>query len=129
MACFLVPAGEAVVTAIAAKAMTRTHPQPNTPAVAGVQPLPFVRKLRWLTNLLLGGALLLAFEHIWHGEVTPWFPFLTAAMNPADTAAMLQEMATVGVTMALLITAVWGVMVLVTAALERRALREQPQTH
>jgi len=35
--------------------------------------------LGWLTNMLWGGSLLLAFEHVWHGEETPWFPFLTAA--------------------------------------------------
>ncbi len=39
------------------------------------------RKLMWLANLLWGGALLLAYEHVWHGEVVPWFPFLTAASD------------------------------------------------
>ena len=57
--------------------------------------------------MLLGGAFLLAFEHIWHGEVVPWFPFLTAMSNPADAAEMFHEMATVGVVMAILITVVW----------------------
>ena len=54
-----------------------------------------------------GGTILLAFEHIWHGEVVPWFPFLTAMSNPADAAEMFHEMATVGVVMAILITVVW----------------------
>ena len=53
--------------------------------------------------MLWGGAALLAFEHVWHGEVVPYFPFLTAATDPADRAQMLREMATVGVTMAALI--------------------------
>ena len=61
--------------------------------------------------MLWGGSALLAFEHIWHGEVTPWFPFLTAAGNPEDAMAMLHEMATTGVAMAVLVTAVWAGMV------------------
>ena len=59
--------------------------------------------------MLWGGVVLLAFEHIWHGEVVPWFPFLTAMADPADAAEMFTEMATVGVCMALLITLVWFV--------------------
>ena len=74
----------------------------------------------WLNNMLWGGSALLAFEHVWHGEVTPWFPFLTAASNPADTAEMLHEMATVGVTMAILITIVWGVICFVADAIVKR---------
>ena len=53
--------------------------------------IPFSRKLKWLKNMLWGGAALLAYEHVWHGEVVPWFPFLTAAANPEDTAVMLRE--------------------------------------
>ena len=57
-----------------------------------------------LAYLLWGGAFLLCYEHIWHGEVVPWFPFLTAASDPASAAEMLHEMATVGVAMAALVT-------------------------
>ena len=57
--------------------------------------------------MLWGGVVLLAFEHVWHGEVVPWFPFLTAMNDPADTSEMLHEMATIGVTMAVLITVTW----------------------
>ena len=35
---------------------------------------PFSRKLKWLCYMLFGGPALPAFEHIWHGEVVPWFP-------------------------------------------------------
>ena len=59
--------------------------------------------------MLWGGSGLLAFEHLWHGEITPFFPFLTAANDPADTAEMLHEMATSGSAMAILVTAVWAV--------------------
>lgn len=88
--------------------------------------IPFSRKLKWLTNLLWGGSVLLAFEHVWHGEVVPWFPFLTAASNSVDASIMLHEMATVGVFMAVLVTVVWGVMLLVANTLEKKVCNEQP---
>jgi hypothetical protein len=64
--------------------------------------------------MLWGGSGLLAFEHLWHGEITPFFPFLTAANDPADTAEMLHEMATSGTSMAALVTLVWLGVVFVT---------------
>ena len=76
-------------------------------AVKEEKVLPFSRKLRWLNNMLWGGTALLAFEHVWHGEVTPFFPFLTAAGNAQDAVQMLKEMATAGVGMAVVVTAVW----------------------
>lgn len=103
MACFTVPAGEAVVTTIVKKTMEKkgVEHKENDGKV------PMTRKLKWLSNLLWGGSALLAFEHVWHGEVQPFFPFLTAMSNPEDTAEMLHEIATVGVSMAVLVTAVW----------------------
>jgi len=103
MACFTVPAGEAVVTTIVKKTMEKkgVEKKENDGQV------PMTRKLKWLSNLLWGGSALLAFEHVWHGEVQPFFPFLTAMSNPEDTAEMLHEIATVGVSMAVLVTAVW----------------------
>ncbi|MGN0743004.1 MAG: hypothetical protein ACI4L8_10150 [Candidatus Fimadaptatus sp.] len=83
--------------------------------------IPFSRKLKWLSNMLWGGSALLAFEHVWHGEVTPWFPFLTAAADPADAAEMLHEMGTIGVTMAALVTLVWVGMLAASAIIEKRA--------
>lgn len=103
MACFLVPAGEAVVTEIVKKAEAKKEVNSNEKETK----VSLSRKLGWLSKLLWGGATLLAYEHIWHGEVAPFFPFLTAMENPADTAEMLHEMGTVGVSMAILITAVW----------------------
>ena len=121
MACFLVPVAEAVVTT----AITKTAKSKEGAAEQATK-IPFTRKLKWLTNMLWGGSALLAFEHVWHGEVTPWFPFLTAAGDPAEASIMLNEMATVGVTMAVLITAVWGIMLLVTSAMEKKELNAQP---
>ena len=71
--------------------------------------------------MLWGGVILLAFEHIWHGEVVPYFPFLTAMLDPNDAMEMFREMATVGVSMALLITAVWGVICVVADHIVNRS--------
>lgn len=83
--------------------------------------MALVQKLTWLTNLLWGGSVLLAFEHVWHGEIVPWFPFLTAAATPDSASEMLFEMGTIGVGMAVLVTLAWGAMVLVTDSIKRRA--------
>ena len=83
MACFIVPATEAIVTTIAAKVM-KSHEKEET------EKTKFSAKLGWLNKMLWGGSALLAFEHIWHGEVTPSFPFLTAVEN-GETAEMLSE--------------------------------------
>ena len=132
MACFLVPATEAIVVTVVRKVMgskgesgEKVRLNENG-RVETAEKLPFTRKLKWLTNLLWGGSALLAFEHVWHGEVVPWFPFLTAASNPEDAAEMLHEMSTTGVTMAVLVTAVWLVMLAVSSAMEKRALKPQP---
>ncbi|MGN1085936.1 MAG: hypothetical protein ACI4Q5_02780 [Porcipelethomonas sp.] len=107
MACFIVPVSEAIVTTIAEK-IVKKHEDRTDIKESDVK-IPFSKKLKVLNGMLWGGSGLLAFEHVWHGEVTPWFPFLTNASNPVDLAEMLHEMATVGTTMALLVTAVWGV--------------------
>ena len=131
MACFLVPAAEAVVSAAVTRKIVHeeTHEIENLNGMEvkvydEAHRIPFSDKLKWLTKLLAGGSVLLAFEHIWHGEVTAFFPFLTAMEDPADRAVMLHEMGTVGVSMALLTTAVWGGMVLVSNAMEKKAISE-----
>lgn len=118
MACFLVPAAEAVATSIAKIEADKKETAKKTEQETKI---PFSTKLSWLRNMLWGGAVLLAFEHVWHGEVVPYFPFLTAASNPADKAEMLHEMATVGVTMAVIITVVWVCMLTVASVFEKRA--------
>lgn len=131
MACFIVPATEAIVATVVRKVMEAKGEKPEkvklneNGKIEIAEKLPFTRKLKWLTNLLWGGSALLAFEHVWHGEVVPWFPFLTAAANPDDAAEMLHEMSTVGVTMAVLITLVWLGMLAVSKAAENRALKPQ----
>lgn len=99
MACFIVPAAEAVITTVTKKKMDKVEKEHKN---------LFVKRIGWLNNMLWGGSALLAFEHVWHGEITPWFPFLTNAGNPVDAVEMLHEMAVSGVGMAVLVTAVWA---------------------
>lgn len=109
MACFLVPTAEAIVVSVISKQVIRVESDDGIEQDG--EEITWSRKLSWLKSMLWGGALLLLLEHIWHGEVVPWPPFLTAMLNPADTAEMLAEMSSVGVVMALLVTAVWLLMV------------------
>ncbi|MBQ9334081.1 MAG: hypothetical protein IJS12_07105 [Lachnospiraceae bacterium] len=123
MACFLVSAAEAAVVKVVETVEEKKESKAQAEGHDSAEEvkIPLSRKLKWLTSLLTGGAVLLMFEHIWHGEVVPWFPFLTAMSNAEDAAEMFHEMATVGVTMALLITAVWVVMCVVADALVKRS--------
>jgi len=122
MACFLVPAGEAIVTTVVQKVMENKEKKDDGKR-ANVIGLKWSRRLSWLNKMLWGGTILLALEHVWHGEVVPWPPFLTAMENPADIAPMLHEIATIGVGMAIAVTIVWGIMVLV-AELKAKAIPE-----
>ena len=123
MACFLVPTGEAIVATVVGQ-IEKKKVEENKVEVDTTK-IPFTRKLKWLTNLLWGGAVLLAFEHLWHGEVVPFPPFLTAMNDPGDTAEMLHEMSTVGVTMAVIITVVWIVMCIAADAIAKRPAQEE----
>ena len=121
MACFIVPGTEAIVVTAAA-VLLRKHEQKmelKHKAADALQETTektgFSRKLFWLSHLLWGGVALLAFEHLWHGEVQPFFPFLTAAAEGSEAVAdMLHEMATI-----------WGAMVAVSAAIEKRNAKRE----
>ena len=63
--------------------------------------------INWLITMIFGGALALTVEHVAHGEIVPWPPFLTAMSSPADTAAMLGEIVSIGFPMALAIVLAW----------------------
>lgn len=127
MACFLVPAAEAVVTTLAAKLLKSREKARNVEirlpdgSVETATRIPFSTKLGWLNKLLWGGSALLAFEHVWHGEVVPFFPFLTAVRD-GETSEMLAEMGSAGVMMAALVTVVWFGMLAVSAMVEKRVL-------
>ena len=130
MACFTVPAAEAVVTTIAGKIIKSKEKKQglsgavNTkPDSEGSEKISWSTKIGWLNKMLWGGSALLAFEHVWHGEVVPFFPFLTAVKD-GEAAEMLHEMATAGVCMALLVTAAWGIMVGVASMFEKKSKNE-----
>lgn len=130
MACFLVPGTEAIVTTIVTavvkhkekKHLKEAHIE--TKDISEKIGTQFSTKLGWLNKMLWGGSALLAFEHVWHGEVIPVFPFLTA-IRDGEAAGMLHEMGTAGVTMAVLVTAAWAGMVAVSSVIEKRQAQNE----
>jgi hypothetical protein len=127
MACFLVPTGEAIVTTVVQKIMEKRERKTGK-AHVGSQGITWSRRLSWLNKMLWGGSILLALEHVWHGEVVPWPPFLTAMENPGEVGPMLHEMATIGVGMAVCVTIVWGILILIVEAKTKASLqiKEKP---
>jgi hypothetical protein len=119
MACFLVPGTEVIVTTVIQKVIEHKEKK-AAGEKAEKNGLTWSRKLGWLNKMLWGGTILLGLEHVWHGEVTPWPPFLTAMGNPANIAPMLHEIATVGVAMAIAVTGVWGIMIWVAESKNRK---------
>ncbi len=150
MACFIAPVTEAIVTTVVTK-IVKVHEKKReakaTQSVSEVQEAntveasavmndsgntsckrKFSEKLSWLNSMLWGGSLLLAFEHVWHGEVVPWYPFLTAMSDPESTWTMVNEIATTGVFMAVAITAVWVCMVVASNIIEKHAVDNSKAT-
>ncbi len=125
MACFLVPGTEAIVTTIVTAVVKKKEnndlKKASYEGTSAAEKIgtKFSVKLGWLNKMLWGGSALLAFEHIWHGEVIPTFPFLTA-IKEGNVGEMLAEMGTAGVTMAVLVTAAWAGMVIVSSIIEKR---------
>jgi len=102
--------GEAIVTTVIKKVVEKNEKEAGVKEASQTR-VSWSRKLSWLNRLLWGGVLLLALEHIWHGEVVLWPPFLTAMNNPADIGPMLHEVATIGTGMAVFVTIVWLIMI------------------
>lgn len=125
MACFVAPVAEAVITTVVSKVVKSKEKKEalmvNAEShVPNAKHIPFSTKMGWLNKMLWGGSALLAFEHIWHGEVIATFPFLTAVQN-GEVSEMLMEIGTNGVLMCVLVTAVWGGMLIVSSILEKKA--------
>lgn len=105
MACFLAPAGAAVITTSLKKK------------------IPSKYHLDWLNMMLWGGFIVLVIDHIFSGELVPYPPFLTAMENPADTVVMLEELSKIGSIMVLSIVLVWVLMVVISnKVLKKRAV-------
>ena len=100
MACFIVPMSLAIIVGAIRKR------------------IPADYHINWLIMLLGGGVVALALEHIAHQEIVLYPPFLTAMSSPADTAVMLQEMATIGFAMLIACIAIWIVMVVYVSRVE-----------
>ena len=97
MACVVVPTAAAmVITVIGKKVPEKYH-------------------MNWLSSMMWGGVVMLAVEHIAHGEIVLYPPFLTAGLHE-----VLPEMLRVGVPMTLAILLIWGVMVAVSARMSKR---------
>ena len=112
MACFSAPLAAAIAAGVVRRGMAaKTVEQPGT--------ISWATKLGWLEKLSFGGCALLAFEHIWHGEIIFQFPFLTGVRD-GNTAEVLKEIATVGGTMTALILTVWIGMLIVSSAIVKR---------
>ena len=112
MACFSAPLAAAIAAGVVRRGMAaKTVEQPGT--------ISWATKLGWLEKLSFGGCVLLAFEHVWHGEIIFQFPFLTGVRD-GNGAEVLQEIITVGGTMTALIFAVWIGMLIVSSLIVKR---------
>lgn len=98
MACFIAP----LVEAIAVTAIRKSGLKGNSPYL---QHLPDLEKMLW------GGTLMLIVDHIINGELTWTFPFFTSLGQTGGAAILWREVLTVGVPMALVLTAAWAVWV------------------
>ena len=94
MACFLAPTCVGIITTALRKRFPKNW------------------HIQWLNTMIFGGAIGLTVEHIAHGEIVPWPPFLTAMSNPADTAVMLKELAIVGIPMTFTLIFAWILLVI-----------------
>jgi len=71
--------------------------------------------ISWLNAMLWGATAMLMVEHVAHGEIIPYPPFLTAGIME-----ILPEMLSVGGPMAALSTAFWASMVTVNEIITRK---------
>ena len=125
MACFLVSAA-AGIGVTAAKYVVKHFEKKNELKVSEPKEVKFGSEIKWSKKLafleltLFAGSFVLAGEHMIHGEVVPFPPFLTAMANPGDAAEMLHEMGTTGVLMLGLLVAAWAVGVFVADLVKYR---------
>lgn len=115
MACFVVPLAEAVV--LGGVKMAFGHFSVENEVIKAAK-----EKIGTLQKMLFGGSFLLAIEHYVNGEISFVPPFLTAMKSPEETQIMLEEMRTAGVTMAVLVTAVFGLMMLISYFMKKSSI-------
>ena len=105
MTCFIAPMTLGIVTTIFRKK------------------IPENLKIGWLNIMIWGGVIMLAVEHIAHGEIVLFPPFLTAMQTPAEIPVMLQEMAIVGGTMTIAIVCIWMAMVYISQKISQKVAK------
>ena len=118
MACFVVSAVAALGVGVA-KHIVKHNEKKNELQTVEPKEYKFGSEVKWSTKLsyleliLWSGSFILAGEHLLHGEVSPYPPFLTAAgEGPEAVKEMLTEMGTVGVTMLVALLVAWSIGVL-----------------
>ena len=134
MACFVVSAVAAIGVG-AAKYIVKHHEKKNELKVEEPKEYKFGSEVKWskkltyLELMLWSGSFVLAGEHLLHGEVSPYPPFLTAAgEGPEAVTEMLTEMGTVGVAMLASLCFVWAAGVLLVDFLKFRKHKTQEAT-
>ncbi len=113
MCCFIAPLVEAVAVTVVRKLNKKTVQDPEAS--------PFMHRLPDLEKMLWGGTLMLVVDHVINGEVTWRFPFFTALGASDGWSVMLREILTVGVPMALALTAAWAVWAVWAASKGKKA--------
>ncbi len=118
MACFVVSAAAAIGVG-AAKYIVKHYEKKHD--VTKVEPkeykfgseIKWSKKLAYLELVLWSGSFILAGEHVLHGEVQPFPPFLTAMQSAEEATTMLKEMGTVGIAMLAVLIGAWAIGVLI----------------
>ena len=131
MACFTVSAVAGISVAVARHIVKRHEKklelEGKTPEIEKFgSDIKWSKKLGYLELTLFSGSFVLAIEHIIHGEVVPFPPFLTAMMSKADTVEMLQEMGTIGVAMLGILVGAWAIGVFVADFLKFKKRKQVP---
>ncbi len=104
MACFTAAIPEVIAVHLIKKVVEKKEAQnPHRDSTK----IPLSTKLSWLITMLWGGIFLLAIEHIWHGEIVAYPPFLTAMQSAEETQIMLNEILLIGGAMDIFIPIVW----------------------
>jgi hypothetical protein len=97
MACFLVPMGLGIITTLLARFF------------------PKRLNISWLNAMLWGAVAMLMVEHVAHGEIIPYPPFLTAGILE-----VLPEMLSVGGPMTLASVSFWALLTAGNELISRR---------
>lgn len=131
MACFTISAVGALGVAVARHIVK--HHEKKLAIEGKEQPvekfgsdIKWSKKLAYLELTLGSGSVVLAAEHMIHGEVVPFPPFITAMSSPEDMAEMFHELGTVGVAMFAILVVAWGIGVLVADYIKYRKRKAAP---